>query len=152
MVILRFLPITFITAVYPTHLKGGKNNRYHASYGFGMDLSSDRHLATSSLKREFSIPMYEQDPGYGSKSFKTYDVPTYAPTVVCPALCQVQSDCLQFGYSHCFDNCCRMSSINSSKSEKPTSYQVNPSGMIRHCPVFRLRSSRYHRIGSTFST
>lgn len=148
MVIRRFHPITFISAVYATRLKGGKNDRYHASYSIGIDLSSDRHLLSSSLKREFSTPVYEQDPGYWSKSFKTNDVPTYAPTVVCPALCQVQSDCLQVGYSQCVDNCCRMSS----KSEKPTSYQVNPSGMIRCCAVFRFRSSRYHRIGSTFSS
>lgn len=148
MVIRRFHPITFISAVYATRLKGGTNDRYHASYSIGIDLSSDRHLLSSSLKREFSTPVYEQDPGYWSKSFKTNDVPTYAPTVVCPALCQVQSDCLQVGYSQCVDNCCRMSS----KSEKLTSYQVNPSGMIRCCAVFRFRSSRYHRIGSTFSS
>lgn len=100
-----------------------KKNRSIGAQGFGTDPAVIIDSLTA-FKSVSSIPVYELDLGYMPSKSSNRELPTYSPVVGCPALCQVEADCTQLGYSHCVDNCCRKVRIDRSILSKPTSNQV----------------------------
>lgn len=97
-----------------------KKNRFTEGHGFGTDpiVINDSLADFSSVP---PVPVHELNLGYTTPKSSNRRVPSYSPIVGCKAVCQVETDCTQLGYSHCVDNCCRKIRINSSK---PTSNQV----------------------------